>query len=298
MRFLCDDWLCECGSSCSYSGKCIIIAAALSIIERSLLPNRPVFFVTAARRSSGKTTLFHMMMMAVLGTRAACAAWSCNRRGAAQGTARVPYGRDALHHLSDQDRARQPDKLQKNIELSSTTALYTDRKLGVSEVVAVAASTIHLFTGNNVGPKGDLASRALTATIVVDRADPETHSSTTIRLVGPRRTAVRSWPRSTRSCSAIRSFRTPNAAECKTRFKTWWRLCGSAVENAAKEHAASGAEHQDEITAMEAIFPPDRDEEWRVRRAELDHPTCPAQEINSRTCSSCRRKTMRNLIAC
>ena len=74
MRFLCDDWLCD--VSCDYASKCIIIADALSIIERSLLPDRPVFFVTAARRSSGKTTLFHMLTTAVLGTRAACAAWS------------------------------------------------------------------------------------------------------------------------------------------------------------------------------------------------------------------------------
>jgi hypothetical protein len=35
------------------------------------------------------------------------------------------------------------------------------RKLGVSEMVATAASTIHFFTGNNIGPRGDLASRSL-----------------------------------------------------------------------------------------------------------------------------------------
>jgi hypothetical protein len=34
-----------------------------------------------------------------------------------------------------------------HIEKSCTAAYYADRKLGVSEMVATAASTIHLFTG-------------------------------------------------------------------------------------------------------------------------------------------------------
>ena len=40
-------------------------------------------------------------------------------------------------------------------------------------MVATAAATIHLFTGNNVGPKGDLASRSLQVRLDVDRVDPE-----------------------------------------------------------------------------------------------------------------------------
>jgi hypothetical protein len=52
MQFLTDDWLCDVDTD--YAGKATLIAAALSIIERSLLPNRPAFFVTAGRRGSGK----------------------------------------------------------------------------------------------------------------------------------------------------------------------------------------------------------------------------------------------------
>jgi hypothetical protein len=48
-----------------------------------------------------------------------------------------------------------------HIELSCTTTFYSDRRLGVSEMVAVAAAVIHFFTGNNIGPRGDLASRAV-----------------------------------------------------------------------------------------------------------------------------------------
>ena len=39
-------------------------------------------------------------------------------------------------------------------------------------MVCTAASTIHLFTGNNIGPRGDLASRSLHIRLDVDRVDP------------------------------------------------------------------------------------------------------------------------------
>ena len=39
MEFLCDEWLCDVATD--YTGKCTIIAAALTLIERSLLPDRP-----------------------------------------------------------------------------------------------------------------------------------------------------------------------------------------------------------------------------------------------------------------
>jgi hypothetical protein len=74
MRFLCDEWLCDVATD--YTGKCILISAALSIIERSLLPDRPVFFITAGRRGNGKTTALFMLIMAITGVRPAAAAWS------------------------------------------------------------------------------------------------------------------------------------------------------------------------------------------------------------------------------
>jgi hypothetical protein len=52
MRFLAEDWLCDVATD--HAGKCTLIAAGLSIIERSLLPDRPTFFVTAGRRGGGK----------------------------------------------------------------------------------------------------------------------------------------------------------------------------------------------------------------------------------------------------
>jgi hypothetical protein len=76
MMFLMNDFLADVAAD--YTGKCILIAAALTVIERTLLPERPTFFVTAGRRGGGKTTTLIMLLMAVTGVRPSAAAWSTN----------------------------------------------------------------------------------------------------------------------------------------------------------------------------------------------------------------------------
>jgi len=121
-----------------------------------------------------------------------------------------------------------------HIEKSCTAAYYSDRKLGVSEMVATAASTIHIFTGNNIGPKGDFASRGLGVRINVDRPDPENRQFTHPDPLG--------WTEENRAeiLGALYTILLGNPtlkadrdAAMKTRFKMWWRLVGSAVEHAA-----------------------------------------------------------------
>src|SRR5262249_6073343 len=122
-----------------------------------------------------------------------------------------------------------------HIEKSCTAAYYADRKLGVSEMIATAASVIHLFTGNNIGPRSDLASRSLHVRLNVNRVDPENRKFThpdPIRCTENHRAEI------------LNAFYTillgnpqlkaPRNAEAKTRFKMWWRLVGSALEHAAK----------------------------------------------------------------
>lgn len=72
MRYLTHGWLCD--LACDYTGRCIVIAGALTIIERVLLSERPAFFMTAGQRGGGKTTTVNMVSLAVLGFRAAAAA--------------------------------------------------------------------------------------------------------------------------------------------------------------------------------------------------------------------------------
>jgi hypothetical protein len=232
MRFLTDEWLCDVLTD--YAGKCVLISAALTIIERSLLDQRPAFFVTAGRRGSGKTTTLTMLILAVTGIWPAAAAWSTNeeeRRKAILG-----YFLHGASYIIWDNVKRGSQIACPHIEKSCTAAYYADRRLGVSEIVSTSAATIHLFTGNNIGPKGDLASRSLSVRLEVERPDPENRQYRHPDPIG--------WTENHR-VEILKALYTillgnptldePADAEMKTRYKTWWRLVGSAVENAAKE---------------------------------------------------------------
>jgi hypothetical protein len=231
MQFLCDDWLCDVATD--YTGKCTLIAAALTMIERSLLPDRPAFFVTAGRRGGGKTTTLVMLIMAVTGIWPAAAAWSTNEEERRK--ALLSYFLSGVSYILWDNIPRGSQISCPHIEKSCTAAYYSDRRLGVSEMVATAASTIHLFTGNNIGPCGDLACRSLHIRLAVDRPDPENRAFRHPDPIG--------WTESHRA-EILRALYTvllgnpmlglPPDAEAKTRFKVWWRLIGSAVEHAAR----------------------------------------------------------------
>ena len=95
MTFLTDEWLVDVATD--YAGKAVIIAAALTLIERSLLAERPCFFVTAGRRGGGKTTTITMLVMAVIGLRPAAAAWSTNEEERRKALMALLPLRRALH---------------------------------------------------------------------------------------------------------------------------------------------------------------------------------------------------------
>jgi hypothetical protein len=230
MEFLCDEWLVDVATD--YIGKCTIISATLSLIERSLLDQRPAFFVTAGRRGNGKTTTLIMLILAVTGLMPAAAAWSSNEEERRK--ALLAYFMYGLAYILWDNIPRGTQISCPHIERSCTAAYYADRKLGVSELVAIAASIIHFFTGNNVGVKGDLASRSLHVRLDIDRVDPENRAFKHPDPIG--------WTENHRA-EILASLYTillgnptlklPRDALMKTRFKMWWRLVGSAVEYAA-----------------------------------------------------------------
>jgi hypothetical protein len=247
MRFLTEEWLADVATD--YAGKCSLIAMALTMIERSLLDQRPTWFVTAGRRGSGKTTAITILIEAVTGIAPAAAAWSTNEEERRK--ALLSFFMAGCVYILWDNITRGTQISCPHIEKSCTAAYYADRKLGVSEMVATAASTIHCFTGNNIGPKGDLASRSLQVRLDVDRIDPENREFTHPDVV--------QWTRDNRA-ELLRAMyvilmgnptlNKPADAQMKTRFKMWWRLVGSAVENAAKLHseAIGSAAHDDEDT--------------------------------------------------
>jgi hypothetical protein len=233
MHCLADEWLVD--VTADYQGKCTLIACALTIIERVLLSQRPAFFVTAGQRGGGKTTCIHMLSMAAGGLPAA--AWSSSEEERRK--ALFAYLGAGLTLLVWDNISRGSLISCPSIEKALTTEFYSDRILGESTVKTVPAHTVQVITGNNVTPRGDLASRALLARLRVDRPDPEnrefTHPDTvawtnanrgrilhafyTILLGNPRRRQKRS-----------------DLAPAQTRFKEWWNMVGSAVEYAAAQH--------------------------------------------------------------
>ena len=259
MQFLTDKWLVDVATD--YAGKCTIISAGLTIIERSLLDQRPAFFVTAGRRGGGKTTTLTMLIKAVTGIWPAAAAWSTNEEERRK--ALLSYFLYGAPYILWDNIARGTQISCPHIEKSCTAAYYSDRKLGVSEMVATAASTIHFFTGNNIGPKGDLASRSLEIRLELDRYDPENREFTHPDPIG--------WTDSMRA-EILAAFYTillgnptlkqPRNAPMKTRFKMWWRLVGSAVEHAA------GLANPDREVDFQKLFlaREDEDEDFNLAR--------------------------------
>jgi hypothetical protein len=231
MKFLCDEWLVDVATDSI--GKGTIIAAALTLIERSLLDQRPAFFVTAGRRGGGKTTTLRMLIMAVTGLEPAAAAWSSNEEERRK--ALLSYFLYGIPYILWDNIARGTQISCPHIEKSCTSAYYADRKLGVSELICIAAAVIHLFTGNNIAPKGDLASRTLHIRLDVNRVDPENRP---FKHPDPI-----TWTENHRAeiLAALYTIllgnptlKAPRDAPMKTRFKMWWRLVGSAVEHADK----------------------------------------------------------------
>jgi hypothetical protein len=229
LEFLINDWLVDVPTT--FQGKCGLIALALTIIQRNQLPNRPVFWVTAGRRGGGKTTALSMVILAVTGVLPAAAAWSPS--GEERRKALFAYLLEGIPCLVWDNIPHGAFISCPHIARSCTTAWYTDRKLGVSEAIATAASTIQAFTGNNCGPKGDLTSRSIDIRLVVDRPDPENREFKHPDPIG--------WTEAHRGqilkslYTLLLAFPAVKAAKQKatTRFKTWWNIVGAPIEHAA-----------------------------------------------------------------
>jgi hypothetical protein len=105
--------------------------------------------------------------------------------------------------------------------------------LGVSRAETVPATTIQIFTGNSIAPRGDMASRSFVVSLNVDRPDPENR--------GFAHADPLAWTQANRE-KILRALYTiliggalhrPQAQVAKTRFKPWWCLIGWPMEHAA-----------------------------------------------------------------
>ncbi|MCA1533858.1 hypothetical protein I6F21_14950 [Bradyrhizobium sp. NBAIM03] len=229
LSFLLDEWLVD--VALDRAGKCVAIMLALTLLQRALLPERPAFFVTAGQRGGGKTTLIIMIIAAVLGRRATAAAWSDSVEERKK--ALFSYLRQSVAALVWDNIARGSTISCPHIEAALTASEISDRVLGVSCVETVPATTVQIFTGNSIAPRGDMASRSFVLPLNVDRPDPENRNFEHADPVA--------WTQANRT-KILRALYTiliggtlqrPEGQVAKTRFKLWWGLIGWPVEYAA-----------------------------------------------------------------
>jgi hypothetical protein len=229
LKFLLDEWLVD--VALDQVGKCVAILLALTLLQRALLPERPAFFVTAGQRGGGKTTLVNMIIAAILGRRAAAASWSDNTEERKK--ALFSYLRQSVAALVWDNIARGANISCPHIEAALTSPEISDRVLGVSCVETVPATTVQIFTGNSIAPRGDMASRSFIVSLNVNRPDPENRAFT--------HADPSAWTQANRE-KILQAFYTillggvlqrPPGQVAKTRFKNWWALVGWPVEYAA-----------------------------------------------------------------
>jgi hypothetical protein len=212
-------------------GKCIAIMLALTLIERAVLEGRPAFFVTAGQRGGGKTTLVIMITLAALGRRAAAAAWS--EKSEERKKALFAYLRQSLACLVWDNIPRGAAISCPHIEAALTSAETSDRVLGISQVETVPSTTVQIFTGNSIAPRGDMASRSLMLALDVNRPDPENRD---FAHADPLAWTQANRPKIVRALYTLLiagALNRPKKQEAKTRFKAWWHLVGWPLEYAA-----------------------------------------------------------------
>ena len=259
MEFLLNNWLVD--VALTPEEKCVVVMLALTMIERPLLPERPAFFITAGQRGGGKTTLVQMLTLAIFGRRAAAAGWS--EQTEERKKALFSHLRQGVAVLVWDNIPRGASISCPHIEAALTTAEISDRVLGVSKIEAVPSTSVQIFTGNSIAPRGDMASRSLMVLLNVDRPDPENRC---FQHADPFDWSERHRTQILGALYTVLLFGShgrPSSGEAKTRFKTWWRLVGWPVERAASligihvdctELMRAGEENDEEATAASNVL--------------------------------------------
>ena len=272
MEFLCDEWLVDVARRPCRQGDDHRCRAHH---DRALAVAYPAVLFRHRRAARwGKTTTLIILIMAVTGSRPAAAAWSTNEEERRK--ALMSYFLSGAAYILWDNIARGTETPCPHIEKSCTSAYYSDRKLGVSEMVRTAASTIHFFTGNNIGPCGDLASRSLHIRLDVDRVDPENRPFKHPDPIGwTENIEPRSWRRSTPSFLGIPSSRRRGA----TRRARPDLKCGGGWSGRRGRDAAKLARR--ESTSRQSFFIT-QEEDDEVLASLADVARCPGEDMARR----------------
>ena len=172
-----------------------------------------------------------MITTAVLGRRAAAAGWSDDAEERKK--ALFSYLRQGVACLSWDNISRGAAISCPHVEAALTASEISDRVLGVSKVETVSSTTVQIFTGNMITPRGDMASRSVMLALNVDRPDPENRTfahADPLAWTHANRTKI---VRALYTLLIAGAMNRPEKQEPKTRFKTWWSIVGWPMEYAA-----------------------------------------------------------------
>ena len=214
-----------------HKGMAALVALLLTGMSHPVLPEKPVFRITAPQRGSGKTTLVNMIVRPIARRSAVAASWSVSeeeRRKAFFAVAREGHGILMIDNIPRGTVIRDA-----TIERFATSAEVRDRVLGESRTEAVRSPVV-VLTGNALQMGGDSGSRTLTVELTADRPDPENREFKHPDILGwcdrNRAQILRAALTILLGNPTLRN----RTAKIETRFKAWFVLVGSAVEHAAK----------------------------------------------------------------
>lgn len=229
-RFLIDEWLID--MLTDMRGKLLFIALCASVIQRHVVRARPGWLIGADLRGGGKTTSGNMAALGPLGRMASAASWSPNPEERRK-TLLAMFLEGVALALWDNIPAGTVIDCP-HINRALTTALYSDRVLGVSKTGTAPSSTVQVWTCNNGKFGGDMASRGIKIPLTTDDPRPESRK---VAHADPFTWTMQNRPRILRSIYTIligACRNRPADQVARTRFKDWWDVCGWPVERAAE----------------------------------------------------------------
>jgi len=234
-KFLVEEMLCDVATDAD--GLATTVAFMTTIVESPLLAEQPTFLIDAPQRGGGKTTVVHMCSHVALNRPAAAVAWSDSKEERRKAIFAAALGG---HQLVPFDNiARGTGITCPEIEKLVTAEEITDRVLGESRTGTASARVTIAFTGNNIHPAGDMASRTLVIRIDPGRPDPENRAfkhADPIAWVQAHRGRLLAALLTILAGNPTLRRRREAGFQPQTRFKRWWTLVGSAVEHAARLH--------------------------------------------------------------
>ena len=165
-----------------------------------------------------------MIIMGVFGRRAVAAA--CSDAREERKKALFSYLRQSVACVVWDNINRGAAISCPHIEAALTGPEVMDRVLGISRVETVSSTTVHVFTGNSITPRGDMASRSLMMALNIDRPDPENWTFEHADRIGWTEVNRPTIVRALYTLLIAGALDRPKQQEAKTRFKIWWNLVG------------------------------------------------------------------------